>query len=128
MVEGNHGSSAGLTNLVGRFARTGWGAVQNRLELFALEWQEEKARFAQLLFRAVGVVFLAIMALLLFTLTIIFLFPPELRLYVAAGFTVVYLVGALIAAAALRSALNREPFAETIDQFKKDRVWLGPED
>ncbi len=125
---GNGGSPPGLTSLVGRFARTGWGAVQNRIELFALEWQEEKHRLAQLLFRAVGVVFLAIMATLLFTITIIFLFPPELRLYVAAGFTVLYLLAAIAALVALRAALSREPFAETIDQVRKDRVWLASED
>ncbi len=123
MAEINH-RPPGLASLVGRFARTGWGALENRVELFAVEWQEEQSRLTHLLLQAMGLVFLAIMAALLLTITIIFLFPPELRLYVTAGFTVLYLVGAIVAALSLRSLLRRQPFAESIDQVKKDRVWL----
>ncbi len=123
MAANNH-SHPGIATLVGRVARTGWGALQNRLELFVVEWHEERARMARVFVWAVGVLFLAIMAALLVTGTIIFLFPEELRLYVAAGFAALYLAGAVVAAFGLRALLQREPFAETIDQVKKDRAWL----
>lgn len=107
-----------------RLLRTGVGAVQNRLELFAVEWQEERARLAEVMLMGAAVVFLGIMAALIITLTVIFLFPPDLRIYATAGFAVLYLIGAILALAILKAKLKREPFADTIDQAKKDRIWL----
>jgi uncharacterized membrane protein YqjE len=62
---------------------------------------------------------------LLLTATIIFLFREELRLYVAAGFTVLYAVAAGAAWFGLKSILMQEPFPDTIDQAKKDQLWLS---
>ncbi len=123
-MAGNNHQAPGIGTLVSRVARTGWGALQNRLELFVVEWHEERVRMAQVFLWAVGLVFLAMMAGLLITATIIFLFREELRLYVAAGFAVLYVIGAVLAAFGLRSLLKREPFADTINQVKKDRLWL----
>jgi uncharacterized membrane protein YqjE len=117
-------SPPGLLRLVRRFGRTLLGAVHNRAELLAVEWQEEKARLMELLFWTVGLMFLAIMGLLLLTLTVIFLFPPEWRLYVTGGFTVLYFAAAAGACVAVRRLLKQEPFAETTGQIKKDRAWL----
>ena len=114
----------GFITLVNRLLRTGVGAVQNRIELFAVEWQQERARLADLMVAGAVMVCLGILAILLFTITIILLFPPELRIYVTAGFAVVYSIAALIAFFSLRNQLKREPFADTIDQAKKDRVLL----
>ncbi len=114
----------GLVRLLRRFAHTLLGTVQNRAELLVVEWQEEKARLTELLLWTVALMFLAIMGTVLLTATIIFLFPVEWRIYVAAGFTVLYLLGALGAWAGLRAMLRHEPFAATTDQLKKDRAWL----
>ncbi len=114
----------GLGILLTRLFRTGYGLVQNRLELLTVEWQEERARMAELLLWACGVLFLGSMGLLLLTATIIFLFQEELRIYVAAAFTLLYLAGAVAAWFVLRSLVKRRPFAESIDQAKKDRTWL----
>jgi uncharacterized membrane protein YqjE len=123
MADANH-EPPGITHLVSRLLRTGVGAVQNRLELFAVEWQEERARLAEVMLMGAAVVFLGIMAALIITLTVIFLFPPDLRIYATAGFAVLYLIGAILALAILKAKLKREPFADTIDQAKKDRIWL----
>jgi uncharacterized membrane protein YqjE len=125
MTDGNNHHAPAFGTLLGRMARSGLGAVQNRFELLALEWQEERARMAELLFWVVGVLFFALMALLLLTATIIFLFREELRLYIAAGFSVLYLLGAGAAWFGLKSILKQEPFPDTIDQAKKDRQWLS---
>ncbi len=114
----------GIARLVGRLARTTIGALQNRLELLTLEWQEERARLADLLVWVVGLLFLAMMGALLLTATIIFLFPEHLRIYVAAGFTVLYLLGALGAWFGVRSIVRREPFSETVEQARRDQAWL----
>jgi uncharacterized membrane protein YqjE len=113
-----------LNTLARRVLSTGLGALQNRGELLLVEWQQEKARLTELLFWAVGLMFLGIMALLLLTGTIIFLFSEDLRKYVAAGFTVLYLGGAIWGVIVVRSLIKREPFSETIEQVKKDSECL----
>jgi uncharacterized membrane protein YqjE len=123
MAEANS-QPPGLMTLFGRLFRTIRGAAQNRLELFAVEWQEERARLTGLLIWGMLLLFLGIMGMLLLTATIIFLFREDLRIYVAAIFAVLYLLGAVVAFFGLKSLLKQEPFAETIDQAKKDRVWL----
>jgi uncharacterized membrane protein YqjE len=122
MAEENH--SPGLGVLGRRLGKTALGALENRGELLAVEWQQEKERLTELLLLSMGVVFLGIMAALLLTATIIFLFPEDVRLYVAAGFTVLYLAGCGLAFFALKALLKREPFSETLNQLKKDRALL----
>jgi uncharacterized membrane protein YqjE len=119
MIE-NDNHRPGLSTLARRLGRTAFGALENRGELLMVEWQQEKERLLQLLLCAVGLMFLAIMGMLLLTATIIFLFPEEYRLFAAAGFTVVYLGGAGFLLFCLKSLLKREPFEETLTQFKKD--------
>jgi uncharacterized membrane protein YqjE len=120
--DNNH--TPGIGALAGRLVRTVLGAFHNRFELFAVEWQEERARLAELLAWVGAFLFLAIMTVVLLTATIIFLFPEGARVYATAGFTMVYLTGAIITWRAVRSLLKREPFAESVDQGKKDREWL----
>lgn len=121
---GNHHPPA-LTSILGRIARAGLGAVRLRAELFAVEWQEERLRMTHVMLFGFCVAFLAMFGLLLLTGIIIFLFPPELRLYVAGGFTLLYWLGAVGSWLGLRTLLNSEPFTETIDQTRKDAECLG---
>ena len=121
----NHDTADTAFASLGRKAiATSLGALRNRGELLIVEWQQEKARLTELLFFSIGLLFVAIMAMLLLTATVIFLFPEHLRLYVAAGFAVLYLGLAAWLVAAIRSLIKREPFQETIDQVKKDRECL----
>jgi uncharacterized membrane protein YqjE len=124
MMDGDNHGSHGLAGLLGRIGRLALGGVQTRIELLAVEWQEERLRFAGLLFRALALLFLGVMGALLLTATVIFLFPERSRVYVAAVLGVLYLCGALIAWLSLKSSLHREPFAASVDQMKKDRLWL----
>lgn len=114
----------GFSALASRIVRNGVGALQNRAELFALEWREERLRFVGLLIVGGLLSFLVVMGVLMLTLTVILLFPEEQRLYAAGVFGVFYLLGAVGAWFGLRTMLKREPFAETINQVKKDRLWL----
>ncbi|MGH7970758.1 MAG: hypothetical protein ACREIC_18695, partial [Limisphaerales bacterium] len=65
--------SPGLGALVSRLVGTGLGALNNRIELFALEWQEEKARLTEMFFWTTALVFLSVMVVLLLTAVVIFL-------------------------------------------------------
>src|SRR5882724_4880151 len=96
-MSGNDHEGPSLATLVGKVARTGLGALQNRGELFSVEWQEEKARLTELLLWTVGFLFLAMMGMLILTAFIILLFREDLRLYAAGGFALLYLVGAVAA-------------------------------
>jgi len=121
-ADNNH--SPGLLTLVSRLASTGLGAARNRVELLAVEWEEERLRMMHLLGWAVGLVFTGVLAALLFTATIIFLFREDLRIYVAGAFTVLYALGAVGTWVGLRGVLRKEPFTESLDQARKDRDWL----
>ena len=116
--------SPGLLSIAGRLARTGIGAIQTRIELFAVEWEEERTRLMGTVFWAATFILLGVLAVLLFTATIILLFPQDLRVYAVAGFAVLYLIGAIGAWIGLRRILDHQPFAESIDQAKKDRAWV----
>ena len=123
MAENNH-EPPGLSGLLRKIGRTAFGALQNRGELLALELQEEKVRLLELFCWALGLLFFAIMTALSLTATIIFLFQPEHWRYVAAGFTVLYLIAGVAAFFVLRNLLKRPALPETLAQVKKDRIWL----
>jgi|SRR5436309_14414772 len=122
MAEDNNHPGAGT--LTRRILASGLGALKNRGELLQVEWQQEKARLTELLVLSVALLFLGIMAMMLLTATIIFLFPEDVRKYIALGFTVLYLGGAVWAVMTIRSLVKKEPFSETIEQVKKDRECL----
>jgi uncharacterized membrane protein YqjE len=122
MSDNNH--SIGLGTIAGRIGKTALGALTNRGELLAVEWQEEKSRLTQLMVFAIGLMFLCMMAALLLTATIIFLFPEEYRVYVAAAFTILYLGCAGFVFFRLMTLVKQEPFAESLKQLRKDRGLL----
>jgi uncharacterized membrane protein YqjE len=114
----------GFISQLRKLGRTGLGALQNRGELLSVEWREENARLTEILVWAFGLAFLAMAGLLLLTVTIILLVPAELRIYAFAGFSVLYLAGALAAWFNVKALLKHEPFAESLTQIRKDSVWL----
>ena len=113
---------------LGRLARrtlaTFVGAVENRAELFAVEFEEENDRLLKMVIFAISAVFLGMMGLLLVTGTVIFLVPEPDRVYAAIGFAVIYLGGAVAAVLSIRNLLKKAPFAESLGQLKKDSELL----
>jgi uncharacterized membrane protein YqjE len=120
----SNGHFPGIIAQLRKIGRTGLGALQNRGELLAVEWREENARVSEILVWAFGMAILAMGGLLLLTVTIVLLFPSDLRIYAFGGFTVLYLAGALMAWLNIRALLKHEPFAESLSQVRKDSVWL----
>ncbi len=114
----------GLGSLLQKLARTGLGALQNRGELLAVEWQQERKRLTELLVWAIGLAFLGMMGTLMLTMTILLLVPEGARVYVAAGFSLLYVAGTVWAWRTIQSLLKEEPFADSIDQVKKDAACL----
>src|SRR5882762_6570072 len=107
-----------------KIGQTALGALQNRGELLAVEWQEAKIRTTEIVFWAVAAAILAMSGLLLLTVTIILLIPADLRIYAFAGFAILYFIGAVVAFFNVKALLKHEPFAESISQVRKDSVWL----
>ena len=124
MISPTNHNSPSLGASVGRIARIALGGIQTRAELLAVELQEERLRLADLLMGVMALMLLSTLGILLLTATIIFLVPVEARIYVTGGFAILYLLGAVAVWLTLRASLSREPFAESVDQVKKDRLWL----
>jgi len=114
----------GVVPLLRKIAGTGLGALKNRTELLLVELQEEKERLIAAFVWSAALLFFAFMGLLLLTATIIFLFPEAYRLWAAVGFTVLYLGGAGASIFIIKSLLKHVPFAESIEQVRKDGEWL----
>jgi uncharacterized membrane protein YqjE len=117
---------SGLFNSLRKFLDTGMGALHNRIELFAVEVREEKQNLLELIVWVSLALFLAMMATIVITATVIFMFEPEKRLWVAGGFCVLYLLGAVMAVTKAKARLNGDslPFNETVNEMRKDREWL----
>jgi uncharacterized membrane protein YqjE len=115
--------SFGIFGAVRRFAESGLGILQNRLELLAVEFKEEKSRLIAVAAWAGAMVLLGFLSLvaIMFTLTLIFW---EQRIAVMGGFCGLFVIGTLVAFFLMRSKLKTPPFAESITQLKKDREWL----
>jgi uncharacterized membrane protein YqjE len=113
---------------LGRLARrtlsTCIGAVENRAELFAVEFEEEYDRLMKMVMFGVIGVFLAMMTILLVTALVIFLVAEPYRVWAALGFAVFYLAGAAGAGLAVKGLLKQTPFAESLNQIKKDAELL----
>jgi uncharacterized membrane protein YqjE len=113
-----------LGRLARRTVSTFIGAVENRAELFAVEFEEENDRLMRLVMFGIGGMFLAMMVVLLLTGTIIFLVPAEYRIWAAVGFAVLYAGGAAAAGIAVKKLLKQAPFSESLNQIKKDAELL----
>jgi uncharacterized membrane protein YqjE len=104
-------------------------SVQDRLELFTVELQEEKFRLIRTFIWICMAVFSGMMAITFASLTLVYLFWDSARLAVLVGLTVLY-SGALVAIIfAFRRYLARQPspFAATLHEIGRDRECIRGE-
>lgn len=122
----NNDHPPGLAGSARRLADNALAAVQTRIELFALELREEKTSAIELLIWVCTALFFSMMAVIALTVTIVLVFPPEKRVFVAGAFVFLYLIGAIWAFTRVKARLKNQstPFPETINEFKRDREWL----
>ena len=125
MTTGEQATGGGFHSVKAIF-RTAGALLHNRIELLAVELQEEEYRIMELLLLAGVALLLGIMALVLFTGIIIFLFEPQHRLYAAVALCLIYSAGAGLLGFRIKERLRAQPFSETIDQIRKDRDCLLP--
>jgi uncharacterized membrane protein YqjE len=117
----------GVIESLRRLCDTGLALLQDRAELFAVEVQQEKERLVRLLVLAGVGVFLANTAVIVLTLTVVFMAGEDARVPVLIGLSVLYLLAATAAFFLLRKHLRSAPppFNTTISELKKDREWLN---
>jgi uncharacterized membrane protein YqjE len=115
-----------LPELLRKLVATGLAALRNRGELFLVELQEEKTRVIELCIWVCALCFLGMMFLVVLTGIVIFVFPENKRIYVAAGFCGLYLLGAILAWLNLRALWKNSPlpFSDTLAEAKKDNEWF----
>ena len=115
----------GVWTSLKRILDTLLATAQNRVELFAVELQEEKCRLVEAILCAAAVAAFGMMTLSLVTFTVVILFWENGRLAALGGLCVLYLVGTALAWRALQARLKaRSAFAGALDEFKKDRACL----
>ncbi len=108
-----------------RFLNTILGLVQSRLELFAIEFQEEKWRLQQMFVWVVVGIFALILTAVVVTATVVYWVGEENRMTALLLFCLGY--GALTAFAFLKArrlVADKPPFEQSLEELKKDRSWL----
>lgn len=120
--DGDYGG--GLFGSIRRLGETFLGILQNRLELAAVELKEEKSRILSVFILGGAILFLGVLGLVALTFTAIAAFWDQ-RVIVSAAFGAFYLLAAFVCLAMIKKKIkNPVPFAETVNQLKKDREWL----
>lgn len=106
----------------GRVASTLVAMIGTRLELAAVEFQEDARRLLGYLAWSLLAVFLATGAVMLAALFVILLFWDSYRLQAVAGMAVLLAVGAGVIVMSVRSKLNAQSplFADTLAELRKD--------
>jgi uncharacterized membrane protein YqjE len=103
--------------------------VQDRLELFSVELQEEKFRLIQMFAWICVAVCAGMLAIMFASLTLVYLFWDTARLAVLGGLTIFY-TGALVAIIiAFRRFIARQPrpFSATREEIGEDRACIRNE-
>ncbi len=109
-----------------RLCDNGLTLLHNRVELFSVELQEQKARLVKIMLLAAVAILLGHMAFLLLTAIILVVVGEEARGLVLVGLCVLYALAATVAFFALRKELRGPPpLSGTLDQLKKDQEWLN---
>lgn len=111
-----------LLATAGRIASTLVAMVATRLELAAVEFQEDARRLLGYLAWSMLAVFLAAGAAMLVALFVILLFWDTYRLQAVGGMALVLGAAAFLIVASVRSKLNAQAplFADTLAELRKD--------
>jgi uncharacterized membrane protein YqjE len=111
-----------MRSIAARFLET----IHTRGELFAVEFEEQRAALIELCIWIVLAGVLGFMFLFALTALVILLAPWPWRVVVLAVFSVVYLTGAVLAVWNVRALWRNAPqaFGGTMDEVKRDAEWL----
>jgi uncharacterized membrane protein YqjE len=125
MSETNNGLFASAKRLADLTLAT----AHNRVELFAVELQEEKCRFIQAVLLTASAIALGVSALAVVTITLVVLFWENGRMPVLCVLSALFIVGAGLVIRSLRKCLASGPgFRSTLSELERDRACFLPRD
>jgi uncharacterized membrane protein YqjE len=104
--------------------------AQDRITLLALELQEEKARLISTLIWVGAAFFAGMMALIFFSLTLVYAFRESARLAVLGGLGAAYAAALVAIVFVLRRqrAGNSRPFGAVLEELSRDRACIRQDD
>jgi uncharacterized membrane protein YqjE len=104
-------------------------SVQDRIELFTVELQEEKFRLIQTFIWVIAAVFTGMMAIMFASLTLVYLCWDSSRLAVLGGLTILYAGAFVVIVIAFRGFIARQPipFSATRQEIEEDRACIRNE-
>ena len=118
-------SPPGVLETLRRLGATALGIFHNRLELFAVELQEERLRLIEALLLMGIIAALGFFTLALTAAGIIILLWSRFGVAILFILSGVGLIGTLLVVWRLRERFKDKPFlAGTLGELKKDREWL----
>ena len=120
----------GIFASVRRMVETTLSTVQNRVELFALELQEEKCWLISALLWTAAAVFFGGLAIVFVVGAMIYFSPDIARPWVVGGFALLFVYLAINAVVGLRRSMQskKPPLSDTIGELKKDIEWIQSRD
>lgn len=122
-------SSTGIIDSLRSLGDNLLGSLQDRIELFGIELQEEKLRLIRIFIWVSVAVFSGMLAVVFASLTLVYLFWETARLAVLGGLTVFYTTAVVTIIFTLRRyfAQQPRPFAATVQELAKDRACIRSE-
>jgi len=121
----NQSPTPSLMDSIKRLARTASATVQNRVELFTLELQEEGIRAVGALLLTGFILLFSGLALIMGMFTVLLAVSEEHRLLAATLMTLALLIAAAGSGWWLWTKLNNwSAFSGTRAELRKDREWL----
>jgi uncharacterized membrane protein YqjE len=116
------GHTESLLESLRHLAQTFVSLVQTRIEIFANEIDEERARLARVVVLAVVAAFCLGLAVVLLVLLVVVVFWDSNRLLAIGVIAAVFALGALAALLALRTAVRQRPkfLSATLAELHKD--------
>ncbi|MCK9782508.1 MULTISPECIES: phage holin family protein [Enterobacterales] len=119
------GPASGVLNSLSRIGAIVIGMVETRLNLIAVELEEEKTTLIQLILMAGITLLLTAFGLMSLLILLFWVIPPEYRVYALAITTATLLFCALIGAImTLRKARNSTLLGDTRQQLELDKRLL----
>jgi uncharacterized membrane protein YqjE len=116
------GRAEGLLESLRSVAKTFVALVQTRIEIFASEIDEERARLAKIAVLAVIAAFCLGLAVVLLVLLVVVVFWDSNRLLAIGVIAALFALGSLAALLGLRSVIRQRPkfLAATLAELRKD--------
>lgn len=127
-MEREGGRGGGLLASLRQLASTIIEVIYTRLELFAIEIDEERVRIARALWLAAAGFFCLSLGILLAVLFLVVLFWDTHRLAVLGGLAAGFLVAGIAAMLVLKTRLSQRVrmFSQSMEELKRDHDRLNP--